>query len=151
LRFHEKEPSNEDKTEKTLTTMLPSDRILKYQYHARNYQHYSDLIHDLLQAEEHDELTMRNHHQRHVGTTALSEANYSAKGREKVDDKKTIKTNLVNSKKAKETISTRRANSKVKVWGKERNLLSATDVVPLIIVQRIAIFPNTWLICTRNP
>jgi hypothetical protein len=42
--------------------MLPSDRILKHQYHAKNYQHYSELVQDLLQAEKHDELTMINHH-----------------------------------------------------------------------------------------
>jgi hypothetical protein len=73
LRFYEKEPSNEDKIEKTLTTMLSPDRILKHQYRAINYQHYSDLIHDLLQAEKHDELTMRNHHQLPVGTAPLLE------------------------------------------------------------------------------
>jgi hypothetical protein len=37
LSFCEKEPSDEDKIEKTLTTMLPSDRVLKHQYRARNY------------------------------------------------------------------------------------------------------------------
>jgi hypothetical protein len=31
-----KEPSDIDKIEKTLTTMLPSDRVLKHQYCARN-------------------------------------------------------------------------------------------------------------------
>jgi hypothetical protein len=51
LQFCEKEPSDEDKIEKTLTTMLPLDRILKHQYHARNFQHNSELVHDLLQAE----------------------------------------------------------------------------------------------------
>jgi hypothetical protein len=56
-----KKPSDEDKIEKTITTMLPSDRILKHQYHAKNYQHYSELVQDLLQAEKHDELTMINH------------------------------------------------------------------------------------------
>jgi hypothetical protein len=65
--------------------MLPSDRILKHQYCARNYQHYSELIHDLLQAEKHDELTMRNHHQCLIGTTSLPEVNYSSKHKEKVD------------------------------------------------------------------
>jgi hypothetical protein len=44
LRFCEKESSHEDKIEKTLTTMLPSDRVLKHQYCAQNYQHYSELI-----------------------------------------------------------------------------------------------------------
>jgi hypothetical protein len=63
--------------------MLPSDRILKHQYHARNYQNYSELVHDLLQAEKHDELTMRNHHQCPVGMTFY--VNYSSKGKEMVD------------------------------------------------------------------
>jgi hypothetical protein len=66
--------------------MLPSDRILKCQYRARNYQHYSKHINDLLQVEKHDELTMRNHHQHPIGMTHLSEVNYSAKGKGKVDD-----------------------------------------------------------------
>jgi hypothetical protein len=77
LQFCEKEPSDEDKIEKTLTTMLPSDRILKHQYHARNFQHNSELVHDLLQAEKHDELIMRNNYQRPIGTTHLLEVNYS--------------------------------------------------------------------------
>jgi hypothetical protein len=34
LWFCEKEPSDQDKIEKTLTTMLPSDSVLKHQYHA---------------------------------------------------------------------------------------------------------------------
>jgi hypothetical protein len=62
LWFCEKEPSDEENIEKTLTTMLPSDRVLKHQYRARNYQHYSKLVQDLLQVEKHDELSMRNHH-----------------------------------------------------------------------------------------
>jgi hypothetical protein len=71
LRFCEKKPCDEDKIEKTLTTMLPLDRILKHQYCARNYQHYSNLVQDHLQAEKNYELTMINHHQRLVGTTSL--------------------------------------------------------------------------------
>jgi hypothetical protein len=30
--------------------MLLLDRLLKHQYYARNYQHYSELIHDLLES-----------------------------------------------------------------------------------------------------
>ena len=48
LRFCGKEPSDADKIEKTLQTMIPSDRVLQHQYRARNYQTYSELIHDLL-------------------------------------------------------------------------------------------------------
>jgi hypothetical protein len=81
LWFCEKEPSDKDKIEKTLTTMLPSDRVLKHQYRAQNYQCYSELIHDLLQSEKHDKLTIRNHHQRPVGMTPLPEVNYSSLGK----------------------------------------------------------------------
>jgi hypothetical protein len=56
--------------------MLPSDRVLKHQYRAQNYQCYSEPIQNLLQAEKHDELTMRNHHQCPVGTDPLPEVNY---------------------------------------------------------------------------
>jgi hypothetical protein len=37
LKFCEKEPSEEDKIEKTLETMLPSVRVLQHQYRARKY------------------------------------------------------------------------------------------------------------------
>jgi hypothetical protein len=47
LRFCEKEPLEEDKIEKTLQTMLPSDQVLQHQYRAQNYQRYVDLIRDL--------------------------------------------------------------------------------------------------------
>jgi hypothetical protein len=91
LWFCEKEPSDEDKIEKTLTTMLPSDRVLKHQYHARNYQRYSELIHDLLQAEKHDELAMRNYDQHIIGMAQLPEVNYSSKGKENTDGAKPSK------------------------------------------------------------
>jgi hypothetical protein len=91
LQFCEKELSDEDKIEKILTTMVPSDSILKHQYHAQNYQRYSELVQDLLLAEKHDELTMRNHHQRLIGTAPLPEVNYSSKGKEKTDGAKPSK------------------------------------------------------------
>jgi hypothetical protein len=80
--------------------MLPSDRVLKHQYYAWNYQRYSELLHDLLQAEKHDKLTMRNHHQRNVDTTPLPEINCSSKGKEKVDGNKPSK-NVGKTKKGK--------------------------------------------------
>jgi hypothetical protein len=91
LQFCVKEPSDEDKIEKTLTTILPSDRVLKHQYCAQNYQHYSELIQYLLQVEKHDELTMRNHHQRHVGTAPLPDVNYSSRVNEKTSGGKPSK------------------------------------------------------------
>jgi hypothetical protein len=110
LRFYEKEPSDEEKIEKTLPTMLPTDRVLKHQYCARNYQCYSELIHDLIQAKKHDELTMRNHHQCLIGMTPLSKVNYSSKGKDKVDGNKPSK-NIGKFKK----ISIRITNQKIKV------------------------------------
>ena len=44
LRFCGKEPTDAEKIEKTLSTILPSDRILQQQYRARDYQVYSDLF-----------------------------------------------------------------------------------------------------------
>ena len=41
LKFCEKEPTDAHKIEKTLSTMLPSDRVLQQQYRAHNYQLYS--------------------------------------------------------------------------------------------------------------
>ena len=41
LKFCEKEPTDADKIEKTLSTMLPYDRVLQQQYMAHNYQPYS--------------------------------------------------------------------------------------------------------------
>jgi hypothetical protein len=100
LRFCKKEPSDEDKIEKTLTTMLPSGRVLKHQYHTRNCQCYSEIIQDILQAEKHDELTIRNHHQCPIGTAPLPEVNYSSRGKEKTDGAKQTK-NIGKFKKGK--------------------------------------------------
>jgi hypothetical protein len=59
--------------------------ILQYQYRAKNYQTYSYLVHDLLQAEKHDDLTLRNYHQHSVGSAPLPEVHYNVKGNEKGD------------------------------------------------------------------
>jgi hypothetical protein len=88
LRFCEKELSEADKIEKTLQTMLPSDRILQHQYRVKNYQTYSDLVHDHLQAKKYDELTLRNHHQCSVGSAPLPEVHYNVKSNEKCDGSK---------------------------------------------------------------
>jgi hypothetical protein len=106
LRFCEKEPSEVDKIENTLQTMLPSDRILQHQYRAKNYQTYSDLVHDLLQAEKHDEITLRNHDQRSVDSAPLPEVHYKVKGNEKGNEPKNQHRNLVNSRKANATART---------------------------------------------
>jgi hypothetical protein len=73
LQFCENELLEEDKIEKTLQTMLHSNRVLQHQYWAWNYQYYVDLIRDLLLVKKHDELNIKNHHQCCVGSAALSE------------------------------------------------------------------------------
>jgi hypothetical protein len=92
---------------------------------------------------------MRNHHQRPIGMAPLPKVNYSSRGNEKMDGAKLSK-NVGKFKKGKKK-STRRTNSKTKIWGKERNPSSATAVVVRIILQRSIKFPNTWSTCTRNP
>jgi hypothetical protein len=57
--------------------------------------------------------------------------------------KTTTKRVLVNPWKAREKISTRRANPRTKVRGKARKVSNATNVVILIILQRSAIYPST--------
>ena len=79
--------------------MLPSDRILQQQYRSRNYQLYSDLIHDLLQAEKHDELSsMRTHRQRPIGSAPLTEVHHNSQNiaTSSVDLKSKCRTSMVN-------------------------------------------------------
>jgi hypothetical protein len=101
LWFYEKESSEADKIEKTLQSMLPSNRILQHQYRVKNYQTYSDL----LQGEKHDELTLRSHHQRSIGSAPLPEVYYNVKSNEKGDGLKMYNF-LVNSRKSNATART---------------------------------------------
>ena len=73
LKFCEKEPTDANKVEKSLSTMLPYDRVLQQQYRAHNYKLYSQLIHTLTHAEKYDELLLKNHHKRPVGSAPLPE------------------------------------------------------------------------------
>ena len=83
LCFCGKEPTDAEKIEKTLSTMLPSERLLQQQYCARDYQVYSDLIHIILQAEKHDEILAKNGSQRPVGSQPLPKVHMNvAKGGE---------------------------------------------------------------------
>jgi Co/Zn/Cd efflux system component len=59
LKFCEKDPIDADKIEKTLSTMLPADRVLQPHHWPNKYTQYSQLIHTLTQAEKHDELLMK--------------------------------------------------------------------------------------------
>jgi hypothetical protein len=116
--FYEKESFEVDKIEKTLQTMLPSNRILQHQYRSRNYQHYSDLIRDLLQAEKHDELTLKNRHQRSVGTAPLLEFHYNVKGKGKVDGSNNHQKNFGKFMKGKRSGKGKKNKTKGKEKGK---------------------------------
>jgi hypothetical protein len=59
--------------------MLHSNMILQHQYRAKNYKNYSYRIRDVFQAKKHDELTMKNHHQRSIGSAQLLEVQYNLK------------------------------------------------------------------------
>jgi len=58
LKFCKKEPTDAEKIEKTLSTMLPAQMILQQQYLQRGLTVYSELIKTLLQAEMHNELLL---------------------------------------------------------------------------------------------
>jgi hypothetical protein len=81
--------------------MLPLDRILQHQYRAKNYQTYSDLVHDLIQAEKHDELTLRNHHEHYVGSAPLPEVHHNVKVNEIGDGSNNHHKKFGKSKKGK--------------------------------------------------
>ena len=79
LRFCEKEPSKAEKIEKTLSTVLPSERIITQQYREKNFIEYSSLIQTFKYAEKSNELTVWNSNQRPSGTAPLLEVHVNAK------------------------------------------------------------------------
>ena len=93
LKFCEKEPTEADKIEKTLSTMLPEDRILHQQYRSSNFQRYSQLMHTLTQAEKHHELLLKNAQQRPPGSAPLPEVHFNV---HKTENKKGFKKNFKN-------------------------------------------------------
>jgi hypothetical protein len=79
LRFYEKAPIEAEKIEKTLSIMLPSERILTLSYREKNFKDYALLIQTLCQEERNHELTMWNSQQRPPGTAPLPEVNANMK------------------------------------------------------------------------
>jgi len=73
LKFYEKDPSDLDKIEKTLSTMLPSEQLVTQQYREKGFTVYANLIQTLRQAEKNHELTIWNSQQRPPGTAPLPE------------------------------------------------------------------------------
>jgi hypothetical protein len=107
-----------DKIEKILQTILPSDRILQHQYCAKKYWTYSELVRDLLQAEKHDELTLRNHHQYSVGSALLPEVHHKVRGNEKGDGSNNHHKKFSKFKKGKHNGKNMKNRAKGQVKGK---------------------------------
>ncbi|XP_070665140.1 uncharacterized protein [Malus domestica] len=61
--------------EKTYSTFHANNVLLQQQYRARGYTEYNQLISVLLVAEQNDEILMRNHHSRPIGSAPFPEVN----------------------------------------------------------------------------
>ncbi|CAM8947413.1 unnamed protein product [Rhodiola kirilowii] len=61
--------------EKTFSTFHSSNVTLQQQYRVRGFQRYSELIACLLIVEKHNELLIKNHQARSIGSKAFPEAN----------------------------------------------------------------------------
>ena len=66
---------DEDILEKTYTTCHASNVLLQQQYKERRFTKYSELIACLLVAEQNNELLLKNHQSRPIGSIPLPEAN----------------------------------------------------------------------------
>jgi len=82
LNFCEKEPTDVEKIEKTLSTMLPAQMVLQQQYRERGFTVYSELIKTLLQAERHNELLLWKSNLRPVGTKPLPEVHANTQSKQ---------------------------------------------------------------------
>ncbi|XP_019154247.1 PREDICTED: uncharacterized protein LOC109191595 [Ipomoea nil] len=74
LKLCKQEVSDKDLIEKTLSTFHASNLVLQQQYRAKNYTQHAELISALLVAEKHNQLLMRNHNARPVGSAPVPEA-----------------------------------------------------------------------------
>jgi hypothetical protein len=150
LKFCEKEPTDTDKIEKTLSTILPSDRVLQQQYRAKNYQLYSHLIHTLTQAEKHDELLLKNHHKRPVGSAPLPEVHNVHKSNR---NKKKFNGPDPKNKTGKRKYNRKQRNNsskRNKDNAKPKNDKKCIDVGIFRILPRIAVHRSIWLFCTKS-
>ncbi|XP_068305198.1 uncharacterized protein [Pyrus communis] len=67
--------TNEDLLEKTFSTFYASNVLLPQQYRARCFIEYNQLISVLLVAKQNNELLMKNHHSRPIGSAPFLEVN----------------------------------------------------------------------------
>ena len=70
--------TDEDMLEKTFSTFHASNLLLQQQYRERGFKKYSELISCLLVAEQNNELLMRNHQSRPIGSSPFPEANVTS-------------------------------------------------------------------------
>ncbi|XP_015068828.1 uncharacterized protein LOC107013430 [Solanum pennellii] len=64
-----------DKLEKTYSTFSASSMLLQQQYRGMDFKKYSKLLSHLLIAERHNDLLIKNHESRPVGSMSLPEVN----------------------------------------------------------------------------
>ncbi|XP_020242971.1 uncharacterized protein LOC109821192 [Asparagus officinalis] len=74
LKLCKQNITEDELIEKTLSTFHASNLILQQQYKTKNYSEHSELISTLLVAEKHNQLLMRNHNARPVGSQVVPEA-----------------------------------------------------------------------------
>ena len=77
--FVGKQPIDAEKIEKTLSTMLPSERILTLSYREKNFKDYALLIQTLRQTEKNHEMNFWNSQQHPMGTAPLLEVHANIK------------------------------------------------------------------------
>jgi hypothetical protein len=78
------------------------------------------LIYDPLQAEKHDKLTLRNHHQYSIGSAPLPEVHHSVMGNEKVDGSINHKKKFDKFKKDKRNGKNKKNRAKGQGKGKDK-------------------------------
>ncbi|XP_069150848.1 uncharacterized protein [Solanum lycopersicum] len=64
-----------DMMEKTFSTFHPSNVLLQQQYREKGFKKYSELISHLFEAEQNNNLLLKNHENRPTGSEPLSEVN----------------------------------------------------------------------------
>lgn len=74
LKLCGEEVTEEQMLEKTFTTFHASNVVLQQQYRERRFRKYSELISVLLVAEQNNELLLKNHETRPLGSVAVPEA-----------------------------------------------------------------------------
>jgi hypothetical protein len=130
--------------------MLSSDRVLRQQYRAKNYQFYSQLIHTLTQAEKHDELLLKNYHKHHVGSAHLPEVHnvqkHNRNKRKSNGPDPKDRTGKRKHNRDKEEILIRGT----KTMRSPKMTISVIDVGILRILPGIAVHQSIWLLCTKS-